>query len=66
MSSPVDSQDVVIEILDTQTEAADAQLFDDPELAFGQGAGLAFKSDLLGLIPRQQPLQSIHHPAELA
>src|SRR5689334_13841961 len=57
---------MIIEILNTQTEAADAQLLDYLELAFAQGSGLALKSDLLGLIPRQQLLHCIHEPAELA
>src|SRR5437867_12968335 len=65
-SDLVGPQNLLIEILDTQTEAADASLFDHLQLTFGQRSRLALKSDLLRFIPRQQPLHGLHDPGKLA
>src|SRR5687767_3744744 len=56
---------MVVEVLDAQAQAGDPHLPEDLELAFGDGAGLAFERDLLSLVPGKLLLHGVDDPAEL-
>ncbi len=65
MRPPVDLQDVVVEVLDAEREASDAEFADGAELVVGEGPGFALKGDFNRLVPGQQTLHSLGQVAKL-
>ena len=59
MSAAVDLQDAVVEGLDPEGQAGDADVLDRGELAGVEGAGLALEGDLLGGVPGEQRLHLV-------
>ena len=47
----VQLENPIVEVLDAEAETSDAEIADDPELGFGERAGLAFERDLGGAAP---------------
>ena len=50
----VELEDAIVEVLDAEAEARDAQLADRRQLGFGERAGLALERDLFGVRPRRR------------
>ena len=65
MGPAVDLQDVVVEVLDAEAQARDANLPDGLELVVRQRARLAFERHLLRLVPAQDRLHPVGQVLEL-
>ncbi len=59
------TKDVVVEVLDAEGQAGDADVLDGGELAGVEGAGFAFEGDLLGRVPREDRLHAVGQIDEL-
>ncbi len=65
VSATVRSEDIFVEVFDSQAEAGYAHPLEDLEFALGDGARFALECDLFGLVPGKLALHRIHDAAEL-
>ena len=65
MRSTVFREDLVIQVLNAETQSGYTDRFDSIEFLFCQGAGFTFKSDLFSGIPRHYPLHAIDERSQV-
>ena len=65
MGAAVDLEDMIVEVLNPQAQTGDAEVPNGAQLVVGERAWFAFKRDLLGVIPGQQPLHAVGKELQL-
>src|SRR5688572_10045279 len=65
MCPPIGRENLIIEILDAQAQTRDADFLERLDLRLVQGARLALKRDLLGIIPAHMPIEALNEMKEL-